>query len=125
MALLSRAQLKAIFHLRATVKWQDMHAIIDSFMHRTEDNAVIGLHEYNGRLYKAGQTCLKDGLLIQAVRDTQGEFTLADWQMVLAGNIDFVPDGMTVMVPENYQRGVMDSMTVNGVLNLKGKLIIQ
>ena len=126
MALISRAALKSIMHLRAKVRYTDMHDLIDSMMHKTEDRSICGLQEYNGRPYLAGECCLRDGVMLQALVPTQGTFNQAHWQMpVSIGNMDTVPEGMTVVVAENYQLGLLDMLTINGVLDSQGLLIIK
>ncbi len=126
MAILSRATLKNIFHPRSKPTAEDFANVFDSMMHKIEDTGFTGLQEYSGRLYEIGETCTKSGVILQARRATQGVFNPEDWQMpVSLGVMEVIPEGATVMVAENYQLGLFDMLTVNGLLDIKGIVIIK
>ncbi len=124
--ILSRETLKAIFHPKSKPTSENMADFIDSYLHKTEDRSYSGLQEYTGRPYLSGETCMKEGVMYQAKTDTQGKFNKADWQTCIPiGNIDTVPEGMSVMIAENYQLCVFDMFTLGGFLDIKGILIIK
>ena len=77
---MTRRELIAQFSNGQQPQGADYAAWLDAVLLKDEDKKYFGLKSYDPSLaYEAGQACLKDGQLLQAVVETGGAFNAAHW----------------------------------------------
>ncbi len=83
MAIRPRITLKSWFYRGAKPLSEQFHDWIDSYYHKDEDRAYVGLRPYaETTLYDPGMTCVKDGVIYLSNQATTGVWNPLAWDPV-------------------------------------------
>lgn len=118
--------LKSRFLRKLKPKQEDFRDLLDSFIHKTEDLAKIGLRELNHtKPYFIGDTIIQSAQLLTAKVNTQGAFNAEHWTPAISSGMKrVINENEKVLIAADYQAVVYGSMEITGELIVEGELII-
>ena len=122
----SREYLKSRFLRKFKPKQEDFESFLDSFIHKTEDLAKIGLREFNStKPYFIGDTIIQSAQMLKAKVNTQGSFNPDHWVPAISCGVKrVINENEKVLIASDYQAVVYGSMEITGELIVEGELII-
>jgi len=111
MAILPRHLLKSFFERGDRPTQSQFFALIDSMLHRNEDNLRMGFRVYDTqRAYLAGEGAIYNDTLYIALVDTTGTFDPSKWKAIHSSAAEVSYDNTTSGIPSTNAQGALDSI---------------
>jgi hypothetical protein len=122
MAILPRQLLKSFFEKGDKPTQTHFSALIDSLLHRTEDNAHMGFRAYDPtRFYLTGDAAIYEGIIYEALSNTTGTFTPASWKVIIPTAADIPYEGSSNGLSSEDVQNAIDTLVSLVIVN-KGKI---